>query len=287
VDGFASIDGEISPLASARIPIADRGLLFGDHVFEIALAIGPRVIDGAAHLARLASSASLCGLPPPPAELPRWIAALIAHAEVARAVVRVMWTAGDGVGVRRSRPTRGRAIVTVVADTAVDGGGLRLIQRRVDRAGRGGMLVPAGAKHGNYLGSVLALEAAVTAGGDDALLVDDDAHVLETATANVAIVVGTSVRFATGAILPGVTAARVATLARAGGREATFTPVTVTELAAADEVLVTSSRRGVVPVVAIDGKVRNHGPITLDLAARYREWIASGRDDVEAAPLAL
>ena len=62
---MASIDGVVTALAAAAIPVTDRGLLFGDHVFEIARVVDDRIIDGDAHLARLVAGAARCGLPAP------------------------------------------------------------------------------------------------------------------------------------------------------------------------------------------------------------------------------
>ena len=55
---MASIDGVVTALAAAAIPVTDRGLLFGDHVFEIARVVDDRIIDGDAHLARLVAGAA-------------------------------------------------------------------------------------------------------------------------------------------------------------------------------------------------------------------------------------
>ncbi|MBL8625587.1 MAG: aminotransferase class IV [Myxococcales bacterium] len=282
----ASIDGVITPLAAAAVPLTDRGLLFGDHVFEVARAWRGVVIDGARHLARLARSAEACRLPPPPAALPGWIADAIAAAGEADATLRVMWTAGDGAGLARGPAPRGRAIAIVepwappaIAPT------VRLATLVIDRSGRGGALVPAVAKTGSYLASVLALDAARAAGADDALLVDGDGRVLETATASVAIIDRRGVVVADGACLPGVTMARVAELAAGLGLAVATAAIDRATLAQADEVFVTSSRRGVAPVVRIDDRDYSDAPRARQIAAAYDAWIVGGANpDRRAAP---
>lgn len=282
----ASIDGVLAPLAAAAVPLSDRGLLFGDHVFEVARVWRGVVIDGARHLARLARSAEACRLPPPPPPLPAWIAAAVAAADEVDATLRVMWTAGDGAGLARGPAPRGRAIAIVepwappaTAPT------VRLATLAIDRSGRGGALVPAVAKAGNYLTSVLALDAARAAGADDALLIDPDGRVLETATASVAIVAGGGVVVADGACLPGVTMARVAELAAGLGLAVTTAAIDRASLAQADEVFVTSSRRGVAAVVQIDDRAYAAAPRTRQIAAAYDAWIVGGANpDRRAAP---
>ena len=282
----ASIDGAVSPLAAAAVPVTDRGLRFGDQVFEVARTCGSRVLDRAAHLARLARSAAACRLPPPPVALDGWLDAALAAAAAPDATVRVLWTAGDGAGLARDGGP-GRAIVIVEPWQPGPARALRLHTIAIDRSGRTGALVPAAAKSGSYLASVLALAAAHDAGADDALLVDDRGDAIETATGNLAIVERDAVVFAAGANLPGVTAARVAQLLTAAGVAVSREAIPRARLDGADEVLVTSSRRGVAAVAAIDGVVKRSGRLLTLAFDQYAAWIDSGVDERSDAPLAL
>jgi branched-subunit amino acid aminotransferase/4-amino-4-deoxychorismate lyase len=87
-------------------------------------------------------------------------------------------------------------------------------------------------------------------------------------------VAGGRVHAAGGAALPGVTAARVAALLAAGGVEIEVAPVSADTLAGAEEIFVTSSRRGVTPVVALDGRDLVVGPTTRRAIAAYDAWAA-------------
>jgi branched-chain amino acid aminotransferase len=270
---MAWIDGAIVPLDEARVPITDRGFLWGDHVFEIIRAEGRILLDGEAHLQRLARSAALVRMAPPDlGVVERAIAATIAAAGEGASSVRVMWTRGSTRGLALPAKTAGRLVVTVEPTAllagAGEGGGVTLAVVHGSRAG----LVPAGAKTGNYLGSVLALAAAADAGADDALLVGDDGNALETATANLFIVERRRVATPTGALLPGVTAGRVMQLLDAAGHAVLTGPVSLDRVRAADELFVTSARRGPVPVVALDGEPRAVGPVTRVAASSYGAW---------------
>ncbi len=274
------IAGVLTSLADARIPVTDRGFLWGDHVFEVVRARGAALCDGPAHLARLAASARLVRLPAP--DLPRVeaaIAATLAAAGEEEAGVRVVWTRGDPAPA-----AGGPRLVIIVEPLPAPPAGVRLA---VVRGGRGGGLVPAAAKSGNYLGSALALAAAADRGADDALLVDEHDRALETATASLFVVSGQAVATPTGALLPGVTAARVATLLGAAGFAVRARPVSLAEVRAADALFVTSSRRGPVAVVALDGATRAPGPVTAAAVVAYRAWIATqapGATGVPAPP---
>lgn len=264
---LAWIDGAIVPLADARIPITDRGFLWGDHVFEVIRAEGMRLVDGPAHLDRLDASAALIRMTAPPREQVM-IAAIetLRRAGLGTASVRIIWTRGDAGG-SESR------LVVMAEPLRAAPDGVRLVTVQGPRVGG---LIPAVAKTGNHLGSVLALAAAAAAGGDDALLVDHDGSVLETASANLFVVDddGTVVT-PTGALLPGVTAARVVALLDERGHRVKAARVTLQRARAATELFITSARRCVVPVIALDGEPRSVGPTARAAAEAYAGWLAA------------
>lgn len=272
------------PLDEARVPITDRGFLWGDHVFEVMRAEGPHLCDGDAHLARLARSATLVRMAAPDlAAVARAIAATVAAAGGGSTSVRVMWTRGEARKLALSTAGAHRLVVTV--EPLAPAAGRDGISLAVVRGHRGG-LVPAAAKTGNHLGSVLALAAAADAGADDALLVDDDGHALETASANLFVVDGAGIATPAGALLPGVTAARVSQLLGAAGHAVLTGPVSLDRVRAADELFVTSSRRGLVPVIALDGATRAVGPMTRAAIEAYDRWLEGCAEGRESAPLA-
>ncbi len=257
------------PLAEARVPVTDRGFLWGDHVFEIIRAQGDTLCDGAAHLARLVASAALVRLPAPdPAFVERVARETLTAAGLAAASIRVMWTRGDARGLAPSAAGAPRLVI-LVEPLAPAPHGVRLAVVRGSRDG----LVPAAAKTGNYLGSVLALALAENAGADDALLVDGDECALETATASLFVVEPGKVLMPAGANLPGVTAARVAALLVGAGHAVISERLPLARVVAADELFVTSARRGLVPVVALDGAPRLPGPVTATASAAHAAWV--------------
>ncbi|HUQ05529.1 MAG TPA: aminotransferase class IV [Kofleriaceae bacterium] len=284
----AWIDGAIVPLDEARVPVTDRGFLWGDHVFEIIRAEGRFLCDGDAHLARLARSASLVRMAPPDlAVIARAIAATVvaaaAGAPPSSASVRIVWTRGDARGLAPSTAGAGRLVITVeplAATTVTSGVSLGIVH------GARASLVPAAAKSGNYLASVLALAAAADAGADDALLVDAEGNVLETATANLFVVDAAGVTTPSGALLPGITAARVAQLLGEAGHTIDTAPVSLERARNATELFVTSARRGPVPVVALDGAPRETGAVTRAATVAYARWLERCAEGRDSPPLA-
>lgn len=266
---MAWIDGEVTPLADARVPVTDRGFLWGDHVFEVIRAEGLRLCDGPAHLDRLAASAELVRMVAPVRQ-DVIIAATetLRHAGLGTASVRIIWTRGDSSAVGPAAASR---LVVMAEPLRPAPDGVRLVSVRGPRVGG---LIPAVAKTGNHLGSVLALAAATAAGADDALIIDEDDAVLETASANLFVVEPDGlVVTPTGALLPGVTAARIVALLTEAGHTVTAARVSLARAQAATELFITSSRRGVVAVRALDGIERETGPTTVAAAEAYAAWL--------------
>jgi branched-chain amino acid aminotransferase len=125
-----------------------------------------------------------------------------------------------------------------------------------------------------YTDSVLALIEAQRAGADEALLLDTDGHVSEATASNLfAWVAGVLVTPpGSCAALPGVTRATVLELAAALNIPAAERVIGVSDLAAAGEVFLTSSLRGIAPVRTIDGRPVGSGApggITTQVAEAY------------------
>jgi D-alanine transaminase len=126
----------------------------------------------------------------------------------------------------------------------------------------------------------LGKQRARDAGAFEAWLVDGEGHVTEGTTTNAWIVDATgTIRTHPlgGAILGGVTRARVLNLARTAGYAVAERPFTPTEAKAAREAFLTSTTYFVVPVLRIDqALVANGAPgsVSRDLLARYRVFVA-------------
>lgn len=257
-----SIDGIAVAPEAATISIFDRGLLYGDGLFETLRTLAGAPVALAAHLDRLRAGASELALHVP-ADLEAWVRATIPDRSDHR--IRVIVTRGPGaLSARLATLGPGRTIIVVeplppqpseVSLAIVDWS----IARRAAPA----------RKTLSFLDHLIARELA--AGADDAVRLDADGCVAECATANIfAVVSGTVVTPPAAGILPGITRGVVIPLARAVERR-----LTVPELLAADEVFVTSSLRGVVPVTRLNGEFRAAGPTTQRLAAAYSQAMLS------------
>ena len=59
------VNGDFLPEADAKISVFDRGFLFADGVYEVSAVVGGKLVDNAAHLARLDRSLQELGMTPP------------------------------------------------------------------------------------------------------------------------------------------------------------------------------------------------------------------------------
>jgi branched-chain amino acid aminotransferase len=133
-------------------------------------------------------------------------------------------------------------------------------------------------KSGNYLNSVLALGEAKREGYDDALMLDLQGRVTEASAANVFLVKDRVLRtppLETG-ILEGVTRGFVLAITREAGITCQECDLRVEDLEAANEVMLTSTLREIMPVTQI-GEVKIGrgvpGPITAKLRELFRAFV--------------
>jgi branched-chain amino acid aminotransferase len=130
-----------------------------------------------------------------------------------------------------------------------------------------------GIKSIGYAASILGLEEARRRGADEGLWLNDRGHVMDACTANIFVARGRAVvtpALSDGA-RDGVTRAHAIVVLREFGLSVRQSKVRIASLTAADEIFLTSSLRGVRPVVRLDGRdVRGGrpGPIARRLAER-------------------
>ncbi len=229
----------------------DRGLQYGDGLFEtVAWRRGaPRLAEY--HFERLATGCDRLGLPRP-AE--RMLLAEMAEAAGAQdATVKVIVTRGSGPrGYRPPAVPSPRRIVAGFDPPAQPAGPwhARLCEMRL---GRNPAL--AGLKHLNRLEQVLARAEWDDAGVHEGIMLDDLGRVVCGTHSNV--FVAAAGRLVTPRVdecgVAGVMRRAVLTWARACGLDAAEAHLTVDELRAAEEVFVTSALIGARPLASIDG----------------------------------
>jgi branched-chain amino acid aminotransferase len=276
------IDGAIRDPADATVSVFDRGFLYGDSVYEVVRTAGGNPVDLGPHLERLARSGAALGMAiPDDAAIIAAIDATLAAAGNADSYVRVVVTRGSGeIGLDPALADGPRLIVIVkplpeLAPSLYRDGAHVVVVGGVERTARRA-LDPA-VKSGNYLNNILALREAKARGAAEALICDARGRIAEGSTCNVFAVRGGVLHTPALEIglLAGITRMRTLELARAEGLEVVEGELWPDELRGADEVFLTSSIRGVMPVGRLDDRVIPVGPVTRRLMARYAEHLAA------------
>jgi branched-chain amino acid aminotransferase len=274
------IDGAPVEAGEARVPVFDRGFLYGDSVYEVFRTCEGRPFKEREHLERLERSAAGLEMTlPARAEIERAIADTLAAAGEADAYVRVIVTRGAGeLGLAPEMADRPRLIVIVrpiklpPSESYAGGVAVAIVGRSRSAPGA----VDPQVKSGNYLPSVLAVAMARKQGAYEAILCDAVGRITEGSSSNFFVVRGrrVSTPALSGGLLEGITRRTVIDLLRDDGTAVDEAPLWPVDLRSAEEAFLTSSVRGVLPIVRVDGHAvgdGHPGPITrrvLDLYDR-------------------
>jgi branched-chain amino acid aminotransferase len=274
-DARVWVNGERQFGDARHISGRDRGFTLGDGVFETMRLHRGRLFRLDQHRARLSHALRTLEIPEP-AAIGDWIAAAVLAGGSLDGSLRV--TVSRGVGAAGVAPPPD-AVPTVVAAlgplpefplSLYDHG----LSAHVALGRRNERSMTAGLKTTAYADSVLAWLEARRAGADEALFLDTASHCAEATSSN--LFVCRAGRLLTpptscGA-LPGITRAAVIELAAVAGIPVAEEAFDLSVLLAADEAFLTSSLRGLAPLVRVgsapigDG---GPGPMTRRLMAAY------------------
>ena len=283
-----SVDGRITRPEEAVVPALDRGFLYGDSVYEVIWWHEGVLIQRNEHLERLRRSAAHLYMEITASD-ESLLAAVDATIEASGvtndedAYVRLMVTRGTGNLALAVEPEERHCIVIVVAlanrpDETRWERGLSMIVGARRRNPR--LALDPQAKTGNYLNNVLALHEARLAGADDAIMLNEAGEVTEATTANVYLI--REGRLYTPAlsagILRGTTRTRILALCEANDLEAEEGVVRQADLEEADELFVSSSVKGILPVLQVDGRPVGDG-VPGPLTRRIRAWFEAAADE--------
>ncbi len=258
------VDGR--PEASVRAD--DRGLLYGDGLFETVRMVRGRAPLWEGHMQRLGAGCARLGLPVPDAQVLLDESSRVA-AGLDAAVVRITWTRGRGPrGYRPPPDAQGMRVITaapaprMAPDWSIEGIRVRFCETRLAR-----QPMLAGLKHLNRLEQVLARAEWDDPEIAEGLMRDIDGRVVCATAANLfARIDGTW-------FTPAVDFCGVAGVARArvlqqwpDCRTAT---IEMDALMQAEEIFLSSSVRGILPVRDLAGRLLEPGADTRAMQAHF------------------
>ncbi|HET7622889.1 MAG TPA: aminotransferase class IV [Gemmatimonadaceae bacterium] len=279
------VNGERVASDATHVSALDRGFMLADGLFETMLVRHGAIFRLERHLQRLRDGARVLhiGLPYTiESDLEEAARTAAGAGRKEAAAIRLTVSRGPGAhGLAPRDATTGTVVITADAlpafpATIYDHGlsALTAGARRDERS------LTAGVKTLSYTETIAALAQARDGGADEVIFLDTEGHVSEASASNVFIVSGgaiTTPPLSCG-VLPGVTREAIMQLAATLGVQVTERPVHPSELTGADEAFLTSSLRGIAPLVCMDGRSIGSGsvgPLTRSLGTAYSELVES------------
>jgi branched-chain amino acid aminotransferase len=289
----ASIDGVVSSLDEAKVPVLDRGFLYGDSIYEVFRTYRGVPLFFDEHWQRFENSARLIHLDlgdvrkSLTADIKAATAASGAPAIGTDVYVRFIVTRGEGP--ISLVPEEGLALRRVVIVKEVPewneahyriGAKLAIVSVRRNP----GEALDPNIKGGNYLNNVLGAIEADQLGADDCLMLSEDGLITEASNSNVFFVIDG--RLVTpsqkAANLRGLTKAAIQAACESNGIDTIETEISAEDALRATECFLSSATREVMPVVSImrdDGSRQEFpeggGELTRQIAGLYRDSIDS------------
>jgi D-alanine transaminase len=242
------------PLEEAKVPVLDRGFIFGDGIYEVLPVYDGRVFRIKAHLRRLFRSLEAIGIANP-YDAAGWqaiIERLVAQSDSKNLSVYLQITRGMAPRDHAFPDTPPTVFAMAnplpeASPTLVQEGVKAIVLDDI-------RWLLCDIKATSLLANVLLRQKAVESDAKEAILIRDG-FLTEGAASSVFIVQDGKICLPPFAptLLPGVTSALIVSLARHHRMPFGFRPISEKELRGADEIWLTSSIREMLPVVVLDG----------------------------------
>lgn len=260
------VNGSMVEEAEATLSVFDHGLVVGDGLFETILVHRGRPFALERHLDRLeATAAGLRLRPPNRAALRDGVQRVVAASGLDRARVRLTVTSGRGpLGSTRGGGDPG--VVIAAAPESLSEEGARVVVAPWTRNETGALC---GLKTTSYAENAVALVDAMERGASEAIFANTRGSLCEGTGSNVFVVLGGVLVTPTlgSGCLAGITRALV--LEHGGGEERDI-PVDDLRPGRASEAFLTSTLRGVQPILAVDDvHYGGPGPVGAEMGAIY------------------
>ena len=271
------LNGQFVPEAQAVIPVNDRGFMYGDGLFETTRVVRSKPFRFAQHLERLTRGADFLKIKPPftPNELQDFAEQLIEQNQLPEAILRVTLTRGPGErGYTPSPEGRPTVVMTLHPAPPADN---PIQWSLITSSFRVLAADPLSSfKTLNKLTHVMARAEAAEKGADEALLINTNGEVAETASGNLFWVYNDRIcTTPTGrGVLPGITRAVVLEICQTLGLLTNKRVIKPEALKNSDGIFITQSAVGIMPVAMFDDEPVAPSPLVDQIFNAYRELLA-------------
>lgn len=264
-DNLCFLNGEYMPVSQARVPVLDRGFIFGDGVYDVTPVYGQRLFRFDEHMARLNRSLTKVRIANP-ATYDQWLQRcrhlVAATAEATGAQDQVVYIqVTRGVAPRDHVMPEGVTPTVFMMSSPMKPAtpeqrhqGVACTTARDFRWERGDI------KSTSLLGNVLARQMSADQGGVETIMFRDG-FLTEAAAANVWIVHEGALLGPPKSerVLEGIRVELLRELCADCGIAYNLRPISEADVRAADEVLLSSATKEILPVTRLDGEGVGHG----------------------------
>jgi D-alanine transaminase len=261
------LNGSFMPLSEARVSVLDRGFIFGDGIYEVVPVYGRRLFRFEEHMARLERSLAKLRITNPYTRA-QWlerirplVAALAEHQGAPDQLVYIEVTRGvalrDHVMPEGIEPTVFMMVNVMKPPTPEQRHqGVACVTARDFRWERGDI------KSISLLGNVLARQISADAGAAETIMFRDG-FLTEAAACNVWVVHEGALLGPPKSehVLEGIRVDLLRELCEDVGVAYNLRPIAEADVLSADEVLLSSATKEVLPVTRIDGELVGHGAL--------------------------
>lgn len=280
---LVNINGKISPAEEAKVPVLDRGFLYGDSVYEVTLTYDGVPFLMQEHLDRLWDSASKIEmhLKYSQKDIVNEVDKTLKAFGSKRVYIRIIITRGEGEIGLDPNLSDDNNLVIIVKELPENPKwwyekGVEMIIADTRRLPK--KVLDPNLKSGNYLSNVMAHHQAKKQGAFDAILLNMKGYVTEGTTNNIWMVKNDVVITPPleAGLLEGITRRTLLDIGRQNGIKMVEDNFTPDELKSAQEAFLTSSTREIVPIIKIDEELIGEGKpgsMYMKLHQIYRNFV--------------
>ena len=276
------VNGRFSSEDEASISPLNRGLMYGDGIFETFRGYEGKVFAIDEHFARLKSAAAFLkiNIDFSAKELNELISELLQKNSLCEKDSRIRLTLIRGRGEDALLPDLSAKSELIITAVEVSSSVRELQQHGIEVVLVESLKIDprsplASHKTLNYILGIIALGEVREKGGSEGIYLNYEGDVVEGVTSNIFIVKDGRLKTPSlsSGLLPGITRDTVIKCAAIGNITVEETSLTKENLLEADEIFITSSVREIVPVIKFEEREFNIGRVTKKILLSYREFV--------------
>ncbi len=276
------VNGRFSSEDEASISPLNRGLMYGDGIFETFRGYGGKVFAIDEHFARLKSASDFLkiNIDFSAKDLNELISELLQKNSLIDEDSRIRLTLIRGRGGDGLLPDLSAKTEIIITASEVPSSVRGLQQKGIEIVLVESIRIDprsplASHKTLNYIPGIIALGEVREKGGSEGIYLNYEGDVVEGVTSNIFIVKDGKLKTPSlsSGLLPGITRDTVIKCAAIGNIPVEQASITKEDLLEADEIFITSSVREIVPVIKFEEREFNIGRVTKKILISYREFV--------------